>query len=446
MNSYDSERVLDLLSVEGYSEISHPEDADMVVFMTCHIREKAAEKLYSDLGRLQNLKLQRSREGRRLVVGVLGCTAQAEGEEICRRQPLVDFVIGPQAYHNIPDILRKISHPSQDLGGNRSALKRVVAAEFPLESKFDFLPNRTMQKGSFRSWITVQEGCDKFCTFCVVPYTRGAEFSRPVLDLVREAETLVQQGVLEITLLGQNVNAYSGEDENGKKCSLAQLIRKVSDIEGLERVRYTTSHPRDMSEDLIDEHVYNPKLMPYLHLPVQSGSDKILKAMNRGHTADSYISLIEKIRAVRPDIAISGDFIVGFPGETEKDFEQTLNLVELSNYAQSFSFKYSVRPGTPAADMLGQVSEMEKSERLMRLQALLFDSQLKFNKSCVGRVLSILFDKRGRNSGQIVGRSPYLQSVYVEGQESLLGQIVPVLIEGNRSQSLSGALCYPKAG
>jgi tRNA-2-methylthio-N6-dimethylallyladenosine synthase len=423
MNVYDSERMADLLRPLGYCATETPEGADLVVLNTCHIREKAAEKVYSELGRLKPLKAARAREGGAMIIAVAGCVAQAEGAEIMTRQPAVDLVIGPQSYHRLPELIARTHRAS----GER------LAADFAAEEKFDALPDERAVSG-VSAFLTVQEGCDKFCSFCVVPYTRGAEYSRPAAAIVAEAERLAAKGVREITLLGQNVNAYAG--------GLSPLIRALAKIEGLDRIRYTTSHPRDMDEDLIAAHAEVEALMPYLHLPVQAGSDRVLKAMNRGHTADAYLRLVERVRAARPDMALSGDFIVGFPGETEADFQATLALVREARYAGAFSFKYSRRPGTPGAAMQGQVAEAEKDDRLQRLQALLAAQQAAFNASCVGRTLPVLFEKPGRHPGQIIGRSPYLQGVHVTAPQSLIGRIAAVAITRAERNSLAGALAH----
>jgi len=421
MNVYDSERMADLLRPLGYEATETPEGADLVVLNTCHIREKAAEKVYSELGRLKRMKAARAADGASMTIAVAGCVAQAEGAEIMARQPAVDLVIGPQSYHRLPELIARTHRAS----GER------LAADFATEEKFDALPDERAVSG-VSAFLTVQEGCDKFCSFCVVPYTRGAEYSRPVAAIVAEAERLAAKGVREVTLLGQNVNAYAG--------SLASLIRTLARIEGLDRIRYTTSHPRDMDEGLIAAHAEVEALMPYLHLPVQAGSDRVLKAMNRGHTADDYLKLIERIRAARPDMALSGDFIVGFPGETEADFQATLAVVAEVGYASAFSFKYSRRPGTPGAAMPGQVAEAEKDDRLQRLQALLAEQQAAFSASCVGRTLPVLFEKPGRHDGQVIGRSPYLQGVHVTAPQSLIGKIAPVTIARAERNSLAGAL------
>ena len=431
MNVYDSERMADVLRPLGYGMTDEPEGADLVVLNTCHIREKATEKVYSELGQIKLMKARKAEAGGGVMtVAVAGCVAQAEGAEIMRRQPAVDLVVGPQAYHQLPELIAR-THRSRGEG---------LAAEFSPEEKFDALPVERTATG-VTAFLTVQEGCDKFCTFCVVPYTRGAEWSRPGADILAEARSLAASGVREITLLGQNVNAYDGL-EGG----LAGLARSLGEIEGVDRIRYTTSHPRDMDDGLIAAHGENPALMPYLHLPVQSGSDRILKAMNRDHTADHYVRLIERIRAARPDMAISGDFIVGFPGERESDFESTLNLIRQVGYASAFSFKYSRRPGTPASAMPGQVDEAVKEDRLARLNELLNQQQMAFNQAQQGRVLPVLIEKTGRREGQMSGRSPYLQPVHLEAGPELVGQIVPVRIVTAHRGSLTGELAGDLAG
>jgi tRNA-2-methylthio-N6-dimethylallyladenosine synthase len=420
MNVYDSDRMTDALSKDGYQATDVLEEADLVLLNTCHIREKAAEKVYSELGRLREMKKARARDGREMVIGVTGCVAQAEGREILRRAPAVDLVVGPQTYHRLPDALRRAK------GG-----ERVVETDYAIEDKFEHLPAPEKAKTRARgvtAFLTVQEGCDKFCTFCVVPYTRGSEVSRPVAQIVTEAERLVEGGVREITLLGQNVNAWHGLGPDGTEWGLGDLLYRLAEIEGLARLRYTTSHPRDMDDRLIEAHRDLSKLMPYLHLPVQSGSDRILKAMNRRHTAAEYVALIERIRAVQPDLAISGDFIVGFPGETDEDFEDTMRLIETVGYAQAFSFKYSIRPGTPGAEMDGHVAEDVKAERLERLQALLFRQQREFAGTCIGKEIDLLLEKPGRMPGQLVGRSPWLQPVNIDAKGSEIGDIIRVRI------------------
>jgi tRNA-2-methylthio-N6-dimethylallyladenosine synthase len=425
MNVYDSERMADVLRPLGYAATDRPEGADLVVLNTCHIREKAAEKVYSELGRIKALRAAKEEAGDgRMGVVVAGCVAQAEGEEIMRRAPVVDLVVGPQAYHQLPELIARAARRT----GER------LAADFAPEEKFDALAPAGRKADGVTAFLTVQEGCDKFCTFCVVPYTRGGEYSRPAEAIVAEARALADQGVREVTLLGQNVNAYAGEG------GLAALVRLLAAIPGLDRIRYATSHPRDMDEALIAAHAEVEALMPYLHLPVQSGSDKVLRAMNRGHTADSYLKLVGRIRAARPDIALSGDFIVGFPGESDADFEATLALVREARYASAFSFKYSRRPGTPASAMAGQVAEEVKDERLARLNALLTEQQRAFNAAQVGRTLPVLLERPGRHPGQVLGRSPYLQAVHADGPQHLIGTIVPVTIRSAAMNSLTGDL------
>lgn len=433
MNVYDSARMADLLAPLGFSTTETADDADMVILNTCHIREKAAEKVYSELGKLKRLKQERSAVGGRMIVAVAGCVAQAEGAEIIARQPAVDIVVGPQSYQRLPEMIAKISRGTG----------HVLETEFPAEDKFDTLPAPTAH-GAPTAFLTVQEGCDKFCTFCVVPYTRGAEFSRPVAQILAEAQGLVETGVRELTLLGQNVNAYCGMGPDGNAWSLAKLIEALAKIDGLARLRFVTSHPRDMTEELIAAHRDIPQLMPYLHLPVQAGSDSILSAMNRGHSAADYMRLVERIRSARPDIALSGDFIVGFPGESDDDFKATLDLVRTVGYAQAFSFKYSPRPGTPAAAISRQVPEEVKDARLAELQALLTDQQKAFNAACEGRTFSVLFENPGRKAGQAVGRSPYLQPVHVEDALPLIGTIADVRIEAVLPNSLKGTI-VPRA-
>jgi tRNA-2-methylthio-N6-dimethylallyladenosine synthase len=430
MNVYDSIRMSDALASDGYEQTEDMEQADLVLLNTCHIREKAAEKVYSALGRLRDMKKRKAADGREMMIGVTGCVAQAEGEEILRRAPAVDVVIGPQTYHRLPEALRRAQQG-----------ERVVDTEYAIEDKFEHLPAAEKSKTRARgvtAFLTVQEGCDKFCTFCVVPYTRGSEVSRSVGQIVDEALRLVDGGVREITLLGQNVNAWHGKGPNGEEWSLGDLLYRLAEIPGLARLRYTTSHPRDMDDRLIGAHADLRALMPYLHLPVQSGSNRILKAMNRRHTTAEYLALIARIRAARPDIALSGDFIVGFPGETDEDFEDTLRLVEDVRYAQAFSFKYSTRPGTPGAELKDQVPEEIKAERLERLQALLLKQQHEFAETCVGKVVDVLLEKPGRMPGQIIGRSPWLQSVNVDAKASQIGDIINVRIIGTSTNSLFG--------
>lgn len=421
MNVYDSERMSDAMTVAGYQATEQVDEADLILLNTCHIREKAAEKIYSELGRLKHLKVAKPD----LKIGVTGCVAQAEGEEIMHRQPLVDIVVGPQAYHRLPNMVTR--------AGNGA---KVVDTDFPEEDKFDHLPKRPKLKHAPSAFLTVQEGCDKFCAFCVVPYTRGAEVSRPVAKILAEARELVARGVSEINLLGQNVNAYLGPVDGGS-WGLAQLIHELAGVDGLERIRFTTSHPNDMGDDLISAFGEVEKLMPYLHLPVQSGSDKILKAMNRKHTAESYVRLIERIREVRPDILLSGDFIVGFPGESEADFQDTMALVETVNYGQAYSFKYSPRPGTPAAEK-DPVTDVDKSDRLARLQTLLTTQQKAAQDAMVGREVKVLFEKTGRDKGQLVGKSEYLHAVFADCDAARIGEILPVRITSSVRNSLAG--------
>ncbi|SEF58649.1 tRNA-i(6)A37 thiotransferase enzyme MiaB [Thalassococcus halodurans] len=423
MNVYDSERMSEALSGEGYVPTDSPDDADMILLNTCHIREKAAEKVYSELGRYKGLKAEKPD----LKIGVAGCVAQAEGEEIMRRQPMVDLVVGPQSYHRLPELEAKA----------RSG-ERALDTDFPEEDKFEHLKSRPKASRGPTAFLTVQEGCDKFCAFCVVPYTRGAEVSRPASRVLDEARDLVERGVREITLLGQNVNAYHGAGTDGD-WGLARLIYALADIDGLERIRFTTSHPNDMDDDLIEAHANCSKLMPYLHLPVQAGSDKILKRMNRQHTAESYIKLMERLREARPDLHVSGDFIVGFPEETEEDFQDTLNLIKTVKYGSAFSFKYSPRPGTPAAER-PQVPEDEKNDRLQRLQALLSQQQRELQDAMVGREVSVLFEKPGRQAGQMVGKSEYLHAVHVTADGLNPGDLRKVRIINSGPNSLSGVL------
>ena len=424
MNVYDSERMAEAMGGAGYVETTSPDDADMILLNTCHIREKAAEKVYSELGRFRDLKAANPD----LKIGVAGCVAQAEGEEIMRRQPLVDLVVGPQSYHRLPQMEAKVR-----AGGT------ALDTDFPADDKFDTLRHRPKAARGPTAFLTVQEGCDKFCAFCVVPYTRGAEVSRPASRILEEARNLVERGVREITLLGQNVNAYHGAGEGGGDWTLARLIWALNDIDGLERIRFTTSHPNDMGDDLIAAHGECAKLMPYLHLPVQSGSDKILKRMNRSHTAESYLRLIERIRAARPDILLSGDFIVGFPEETEADFQATMDLVEEVNYGYAYSFKYSTRPGTPAAER-AQVDEDVKSDRLQRLQALITRQQRAIQDAMVGRTVGVLFEKPGRLEGQMMGKSDYLHAVHVANADVAVGDLARVEIIESGTNSLAGRL------
>ena len=430
MNVYDSERMADVLRPLGYAPAETAEDADFVILNTCHIREKAAEKVYSELGKLRELK--DAKQGA-MTIAVAGCVAQAEGEEIMRRQPAVDLVVGPQAYHQLPELLTRTA---------RSRGERIGADFAPID-KFDALAaDRIGARGGqgVTAFLTVQEGCDKFCTFCVVPYTRGAEWSRPVAAVLAEARELAARGVREVTLLGQNVNAYDGEGQDGKPSTLARLAYALAEIPGLDRIRYTTSHPNDMADELIDAHGDLDALMPYLHLPVQSGSDRILRLMNRKHGRAKYFELIDRIRDARPDMALSGDFIVGFPGETDRDFEDTLDLVRKVRYASAFSFMYSPRPGTPAAGMAAQVPAEVMKARLQALQQLLIEQQVAFNESQAGRTLPVLFERVGRHRSQAIGRSPYLQSVHVEDARDLIGKIAPVTIVTGQQNSLTGVL------
>ncbi|MGY9014597.1 MAG: tRNA (N6-isopentenyl adenosine(37)-C2)-methylthiotransferase MiaB [Rhodospirillales bacterium] len=426
MNVYDSARMADVLAPVGYAPFDQADGADMVIINTCHIRERAAEKVYSELGRLRDLKEVRAQEGGQMILAVAGCVAQAEGKEILRRAPYVDMVFGPQTYHRLPEMVVRASR----------AAGAVLDIDFPAESKFDHLPSQAQQAGK-SAFLTIQEGCDKFCTFCVVPYTRGSEFSRPTHEVLHEAEVLVQQGVSEITLLGQNVNCYHGAASDGSEWGLGRLIEAVASISGIDRIRYITSYPAYVDDALIAAHRDVPELMPYLHLPVQSGSDRILQAMNRQHGSEDYRLLVMKLREARPDIALSSDFIVGFPGETEIDFDETLRLVEDIGYAQAYSFKYSPRPGTPAALLETQVDEDVKVERLARLQDVLNRQQQLFNESFVGQTLPVLLDRIGREPGQLVGRSPYMQAVHINGSESLLGKIVNLTVTAGFKNSLA---------
>jgi tRNA-2-methylthio-N6-dimethylallyladenosine synthase len=429
MNVYDAQRMADVLATEGYAGTATIEEADLVILNTCHIREKAAEKVYSELGRVRALKAARAARGFGTKVVVAGCVAQAEGAEILRRAPSVDVVVGPQSYHRLPELLSK------------ATTGRVVDTEFPVEDKFDHLPAPSapaIRSRGVSAFLTIQEGCDKFCTFCVVPYTRGAEVSRPVARIIAEARRLAEAGVRELTLIGQNVNAFHGEDENGEVWSLGRLLERLASVPEIARLRYTTSHPRDMDESLIAAHRDLPAVMPYLHLPVQSGSDRILEAMNRRHRGDEYRRIVERVRTARPDIALSSDFIVGFPGETDEDFEDTMRLVADIGFAGAFSFKYSPRPGTPAAELDGQVPEPVKAERLARLQDLLETQRQAFNGGTVGRTVDVLLEKPGRHPGQVAGKSPYLQPVQVEGDTSLIGEVWRVRIARAGSNSLFG--------
>jgi tRNA-2-methylthio-N6-dimethylallyladenosine synthase len=434
MNVYDSERMRDVLADQGYVHTDKTSDADLVILNTCHIREKAVEKVYSDIGRLRLVEHDRASNGRETLVAIAGCVAQAEGAEIMRRAPTVNMVFGPQTYHRLPAFLETAK--TQTAAGHRV---KVIDTDFPAEDKFEKLSSVRGTSGP-TAFLTVQEGCDKFCTFCVVPYTRGAETSRPVAHIVREAQNLVDKGAREITLLGQNVNAYHGDDGHGDAMSLSGLMRRLATIKGLARLRFMTSHPRDMDDDLIGAFAEVPQIMPFMHLPVQSGSNTILKAMNRAHTAESYLATIEKLRLARPDIAISGDFIVGFPGETEDDFQQSLSLIRAVHYAQAYSFKYSPRPGTPAAESTAQIPEAVKTDRLARLQALLLEQQTTFNTSCVGADIQVLLEKPGKLAHQFIGRSPWLQSVHVVSPQSQIGDMVTARILSTTAISLKGEL------
>lgn len=428
MNEYDSARMADVMAPHGYLRSEGIDDADLVVLNTCHIREKAADKVYSELGRLRVLKEERQERGQQLIVAVAGCVAQAEGRELMRQARVIDIVVGPQVYHRLPEMVAQAQQR-----------KRVIDTEFPLVDKFDELPSARSVTGPC-AFLTIQEGCDKFCTFCVVPYTRGAEYSRSVLQVRMEAERLVHQGVREITLLGQNVNAYHGLDESGAECGLGGLISRLARINGLERIRYMTSHPRDMDDALIEAHRSEPKLMPFLHLPVQSGSDAVLEAMNRGHTREMYLKLIDRIRLARNDIAFSSDFIVGYPGETDHDFEQTLALVREVGYAQCYSFKYSPRPGTPASAERKQIPEDVKMERLYALQSLLTQQMGAFYENCVGKTFDVLLEKPGRYPGQMIGRSPYLQSVNLHAPDACIGEFAMVKVVAAMPNSLKAEL------
>jgi tRNA-2-methylthio-N6-dimethylallyladenosine synthase len=429
MNVYDSARMADVLAPLGYAPTDQVEEADMVILNTCHIREKATEKVFSDLGRLRDAKRERGGE---MVIAVAGCVAQAEGAEITARAPWVDIVLGPQSYHRLPEMVARASR----------AAGAVIETDFPAEDKFDHLPETVAPQG-VTAFLTVQEGCDKFCSFCVVPYTRGSEYSRPVAAILAEAQRLVALGARELTLLGQNVNAWHGEGPDGRAWTLGRLARRLAEIPGLARIRYTTSHPRDMDDDLVAAHRDTPALMPFLHLPVQSGSDRVLKMMNRGHTADDYRRLVDRLRAARPDLALSTDIIAGHPGESDADHAATLALIRDIGFAQSFSFKYSARPGTPAATMAGPVEEAVKDARLAEIQALLRDQQAAFNRSRAGMVAQVLVTGSGRHPGQMAGRTPWLNPVHFDGPESLIGEVVPVTITAGHPNSLSGVLPMP---
>jgi tRNA-2-methylthio-N6-dimethylallyladenosine synthase len=432
MNVYDSHRMADTLAPAGFTETSNPEDADLVILNTCHIREKAAEKVYSEIGRIREIKEAAARDGRQMMIAVAGCVAQAEGKEIIRRAGAVDLVVGSQNYHRLPQMIARAERG-----------EKIVDTEFPVEDKFEILaaPKRdAIARRGISSFVTVQEGCDKFCTFCVVPYTRGSEISRPVEKIVAEVERLTEAGVREVTLIGQNVNAYHGLDRDGRPATLGKLLRRLAQVRGILRLRYTTSHPRDMTDDLVAAHAEVPALMPYVHLPVQSGSDRILGAMNRKHTRRTYLDVIARLRAARVDLAFTSDFIVGFPGETEADFRDTLSLIDEVGFAGAFSFMYSPRPGTPAAEMEDQVPQEEKSERLQRLQAAITKHQRNFNAGFAGRTIDVLLEKPGRLPGQLVGRSPYLQAVQVMAPSKLIGSIQRVTVAEIGTNSLFGAV------
>jgi len=429
MNVYDGQRMADILGEQGYEETATPEGADLILLNTCHIRDRAVQKVYTELGKLRDIKAAQKAEGQETKIVVAGCVAQAEGGEIQRRQPAVDLVVGPQAYHRLPELLAEAS------------VKRVVDTDLPIEDKFGFLPApkpQVIRARGVSAFVTVQEGCDKFCAFCVVPYTRGAEFSRPVAQVVAEVERLAEAGVRDVTLIGQNVNAYHGEGPDGVVWGLARLMHRVAEVPGIARIRYTTSHPRDMDDDLIAAHRDLPQVMPFLHLPVQAGSDRILAAMNRKHTGDEYRRLIARIRAARPDIALSSDFIVGFPGETDADFEDTIRLVDEIGFASSYSFKYSPRPGTPAADLDGQIPRELMDERLYRLQERIEHHRQAFNAAMIGRTVDVLLERAGRHPGQLAGKSPYLQAVQIDSDTNRIGDIVRVRIEEKSTNSLFG--------
>ena len=429
MNVYDSQRIADILQNMGYQAAQTPIEADLIIFNTCHIREKAAEKLFSDLGRINLIKEERKQQGKETIIGVVGCVVQAEDEEITKRVPYINFATGPLTYYRLPEILQKIA---------RHKNLCVIDTDFPAESKFDFLPEN--HSHGVCSFLAVQEGCNNFCTYCIVPYTRGVETSRPVEDVLKEAQRLVKTGTLEINLLGQNVNSYHGEDAYGKERDFAYLLRRLAEIDGLKRLRYTTSYPADVTDDLISCHKEIDILMPYLHLPLQSGSDKILKAMNRRHTAGRYLEIIDKLRTAKPDLGFSSDFIVGFPGETDDDFEQTLNMIDKVGYIQSFSFKYSRRAGTPAAVFPNQIPEKIKTQRLNILQEKLFSMQLTFNKNCIGKIMPVLFESKGRKKEQMFGRTPYMQNIHVQAPIETLNQILPIKITDATQNSLSGII------
>ena len=429
MNVYDSARMADVMAPLGYALSDSADDADMVILNTCHIREKAEDKVYSDLGRLRKARASKAEQGGRMLVAVGGCVGQAEGEEIIRRVPYVDMVFGPQSYHNLPDMVAKTLRDSGS----------VVDLDFAPQPKFDALPEQSLSQGA-SAFLSIQEGCDKFCTFCVVPYTRGAEYSRDAGAILAEAKAMVANGAMEITLLGQNVNAWHGQGLTGTSWTFARLIRELAGIDGLKRLRYMTSHPRDMDDDLIAAHGDVEILMPFLHLPVQSGSDSVLARMNRKHKADMYLSIIDRLRTARPDMAFSSDFIVGFPGETDLEFAATMRLIETVGFAQAYTFKYSPRPGTPAATADAQVDDAVGNTRLMELQALIQRQQLRFNQASLGCRMDVLFDRKGKFEGQVLGKSPYMQSVYISGAPELFGRIAPVAITGGFQNSLTGEI------
>ena len=426
MNVYDSERMYELMKPHGYRISENYEDSDLIILNTCHIREKAAEKIYSELGRIVPFKEDSNKRGKKLNIVVAGCVAQAEGKEIIKRQPMVDVVVGPQTYHRLPEILNRLSNKS----------RKIIDTDFPIENKFDELKKIRTNKNPV-AFLSIQEGCDKFCSFCVVPYTRGAEYSRPVLDIISEAKNLIQQGAKEICLLGQNVNAYHG-DYRGRTLSLDELIKEVANLSGINRIRYMTSHPVDMTEGLIDAHGKVDKLMPYIHLPVQSGDNNVLKSMNRKYSAENYIKIIDKLKNVREDMAFSSDFIVGFPGETKQAFNNTLKLVHDVNYCQAYSFKYSRRPGTPGSILQGQVPEEIKTERLAELQGILNEQQLNFNRKFIGQKFDILLERNGKKDNQLVGKSPYMQAVHVISKDHKIGDIIKTHILDADKNSLEG--------
>ena len=436
MNIYDSNRMLDILKPLGYTAIETADDADIVILNTCHIREKAEEKVYSDLGRIKPFKEKKNAEGGQMLIGVAGCTAQAVGDELLKQAPYIDMIFGPQTYHRLPEMIAKLTRLKAK---NRKAT--ILDVDFPTEAKFDLLPNPTpTNMNGSSALVSIQEGCDKFCTFCVVPYTRGAEYSRSVDQILNEIEQFAEMGVQEVTLLGQNVNAYHGADSKGQEWNLGRLIFKIAEKSEIKRIRYMTSHPNDMHEELYEAHQSVGKLMPFLHLPIQSGSDALLKSMNRKHTRDDYFKMIDRLRHLRPDLAVSSDFIVGFPGETDKDFQDTIDLINQVNFAQAYSFKYSIRPGTPAGLMETQIPEEIKAERLSYLQSILLKQQMDFNLSFVGKELDVLFERDGKHEGQILGKSPYLQSVFVKGAERLKGHILKTKITQANQNGLAGEL------